>query len=471
MSTKLVAPVRERAASGELGSSVVIAALSRALDLAEGEPMGHAIRSCWLGMQMARWLDLRPAERQDLFYALLLKDAGCSANAYSVTHWFQADDLVTKAELKITDWSSQWRSMIFAIRQTAPSAPITRRMAQLVSVGSRGAGLANELVEVRCTRGAEMVRQLGWAEPAAAAVLSLDEHWNGSGRPRGLRGDEIPLLSRIALLTQTVEIFWRRGGGRAAETVLRQRRGKWFDPVLVDLVLAHAGNSKLWRQMGEVTHPEHVGYLDPEPRVIPSTNMDDMIRIGEVFAAAVDAKSPWTTNHSTRTAALARLMAETMNFNPIEQDRVGLAGLLHDLGKLAISNAILDKAGPLLPEEMEEMQRHTSITHEILAPLWPLDDVAEMAASHHERLDGSGYHRRLRGPELPHGADILAVADVYEALTAHRPYRRGMDADEAYFELKKVQGRRLAAEPIAALEHMVADRRADEGDQGTVSPT
>jgi HD-GYP domain-containing protein (c-di-GMP phosphodiesterase class II) len=127
-----------------------------------------------------------------------------------------------------------------------------------------------------------------------------------------------------------------------------------------------------------------------------------------------------------------------------------------------VSNAILDKAGPLLPEEMEEMQRHTSITHEILSPLWPLDDVAEVAAAHHERLDGTGYHRRLRGPEMPHGADILAVADVYEALTAHRPYRRGMEADEAIAVLKKDQGTRLAGEPITALEQMVASKRADE---------
>ncbi|HEY6539094.1 MAG TPA: HD domain-containing phosphohydrolase [Candidatus Dormibacteraeota bacterium] len=471
MTTKLELPVRRRATSGQLASSVVIASLSRALDLAEGEPMGHAIRSCWLGMQIAKWLELRPAERQDLYYALLLKDAGCSANAYSVTHWFQADDLVTKAELKVTDWSSQWRSMVFAFRQTAPSAPITRRMAQLISVGSRGSGLANELVEVRCTRGAEMVRQLGWAEPAAAAVLNLDEHWDGSGRPRGIRGEEIPILARIALLTQTVEIFWRRGGGRAAETVLRQRRGKWFDPILVDLVLAHAGSGKLWRQLAEITDPEHVGHLDPEPRPIPSASMDDMIRIGEVFAAAVDAKSPWTTHHSTRTAAIARLMAEAMNFSPFEQDRVGLAGLLHDLGKLAVSNSILDKAGPLLPEETEEMQRHTSITHEILAPLWPLDDVAEIAAAHHERLDGTGYHRRLRGPEMPHGAHILAVADVYEALTAHRPYRRGMDADEAMTLLKGEQGVRLGAEPIAALQLLVAGRRSDDQDLASAPPT
>ncbi|MGH7610991.1 MAG: HD-GYP domain-containing protein [Candidatus Dormibacteria bacterium] len=452
-----VQPTTARAPGlGTMPSSLVIAALSRALDLAEGEPMGHAIRACWLGMQVAKWLELRPEERQDLYYALLLKDAGCSANAYSVTHWFQADDITTKASLKATDWGSHWRTMLFAIRQTAPAAPVTRKMAQLVAMGSRGNRLANELVEVRCNKGAELVRQLGWAEPAAAAVIGLDEHWNGSGRPRGLRGEEIPLLSRIALLCQTVEIFWRLGGGRSAETVLRQRRGRWFDPTLVDLVLAHARPGELWAQLSAVSAPEHVSQLDPEPRPIPTSSLDDAIRIGEVFAAVVDAKSPWTTNHSTRTAAIARLIAETMHFSPQEQDRIGLAGLLHDLGKLAVSNAILDKAGALIPEEVEEMQRHTSITYDILAPLWPLADVAEMASAHHERLDGTGYHRHLRGPELPYGADILAVADVFDALTSHRPYRRGMENDEALAVLKEDQGSRLAAEPIAALEQMVA---------------
>ncbi|EQD34534.1 metal-dependent phosphohydrolase, partial [mine drainage metagenome] len=155
---------------------------------------------------------------------------GCSANAYSVTHWFAADDLSTKAQLKVSDWSSQWRSVLFAIRQTAPAAPITRRMAQLVSLGSRGPSLANELISVRCNRGAELVRQLGWAEPAAEAVLCLDEHWNGSGRPRGLKGEEIPLLARIVLLCQTAEIFWRHGGRRSVEVLLRRRRNSWFDP-------------------------------------------------------------------------------------------------------------------------------------------------------------------------------------------------------------------------------------------------
>lgn len=445
--------------TGTLPSSVVIASLSRALDLAEGEPMGHAIRTCLLGMKVGDWMGLGPEDRQDLFYALLLKDAGCSANAYSVTHWFAADDRSTKAQLKIADWGSQWRSVLFAIRQTAPAAPITRRMAQLVSLGSRGPGLADELVQVRCTRGAELVRELGWAEPAAEAVLCLDEHWNGSGRPRGLKGEEIPLLSRIALLCQSAEIFWRHGGRRSVESVLRRRRGTWFDPQLVDAVLAHTRSDKLWERFGAITHPEQVAHLDPRPRKIPSATLAQMLQIGQVFAGVVDAKSPWTTTHSTRTALLSRRMAAVMGLDEDEADRIGLAALLHDLGKLAVSNAILDKAGPLDPGEMMEMQGHTEITYQLLAPLWPLGDVAEMAASHHERLDGSGYHRHLRGPDLTFGAQIVAVADVFEALTADRPYRRGMDNDEAIRWLRKEAGRTLAAEPISALYDMIESAR------------
>ena len=444
---------------GTLPSSLVVASLSRALDLAEGEPMGHAIRGCWLGMKLGDWFGLGPEERQDLFYALLLKDAGCSANAYSVTHWFGADDRSTKAQLKIADWSSQWRSVLFAIRQTAPAAPITRRMAQLVSLGSKGPGLASELVRVRCTRGAELVRELGWAEPAAEAVLCLDEHWNGSGRPRGLKGEEIPLLSRIILLSQTAEIFWRLGGRRSVESVLRRRRGTWFDPQLVDAVLVHARGDKLWDRFSTISHPEQVAHLDPHPRRIPSATLTEMLQIGQVFAGVVDAKSPWTSTHSTRTALLSRRMAAVMGLDEEESDRIGLAALLHDLGKLAVSNAILDKAGPLEPAETMEMQTHTEISYQLLAPLWPLGDVAEMAASHHERLDGSGYHRHLRGPDLSFGAQILAVADVFEALTSDRPYRRAMDNDRAIAQLRKDAGRSLAAEPISALFEMVETAR------------
>ncbi|MHB1640198.1 MAG: HD-GYP domain-containing protein [Candidatus Dormibacteria bacterium] len=444
---------------GALPSSLVIASLSRALDLAEGEPMGHAIRACWLGMKVGDWLGLGPVDRQDLFYALLLKDAGCSANAYSVTHWFGADDRSTKAHLKVADWGSQWRSVLFAIRQTAPSAPITRRMARLVSLGSKGPGLANELVQVRCTRGAELVRELGWGEPAAEAVLCLDEHWNGAGRPRGLKGEEIPLLSRIVLLSQTAEIFWRLGGRRSVESVLRRRRGTWFDPQLVDAVLTHARSDKLWDRFGSITHPEQVAHLDPHPRKIPSASLEELLEIGQVFAGVVDAKSPWTSTHSTRTALLSRRMAAVMGLDEEEADRIGLAALLHDLGKLAVSNAILDKAGPLDPGEMMEMQNHTEISYQLLAPLWPLGDVAEMAASHHERLDGSGYHRHLRGPDLTYGAQIVAVADVFEALTSDRPYRRGLDNDQAIAHLRKEAGRTLAAEPISAIYEMVESAR------------
>jgi HD-GYP domain-containing protein (c-di-GMP phosphodiesterase class II) len=227
----------------------------------------------------------------------------------------------------------------------------------------------------------------------------------------------------------------------------------------VDAVLAHTRSDKLWERFGAITHPEQVAHLDPRPRKIPSATLAQMLQIGQVFAGVVDAKSPWTTTHSTRTALLSRRMAAVMGLDEDEADRIGLAALLHDLGKLAVSNAILDKAGPLDPGEMMEMQGHTEITYQLLAPLWPLGDVAEMAASHHERLDGSGYHRHLRGPDLTFGAQIVAVADVFEALTADRPYRRGMDNDEAIRWLRKEAGRTLAAEPISALYDMIESAR------------
>jgi putative nucleotidyltransferase with HDIG domain len=437
----------------------VIAALSRALDLAEGESPGHAIRVCWLGMKLADQLRLGPADRQSLYYALLLKDAGCSANAYSVSQWFAADDRSTKAAWRIQDLGGQWRSVLFAIRQAAPSAPITRRLAQLVSLGARGPSLSTELVQVRSTRGAELVRQLGWAEPSAQAVLCLDEHWNGSGRPRGLRGDQIPLFAQLALLCQTAEIFWRQGGAQGVATALHRRRGSWFDPELVDLLLATADQDDLWQKLGSVSHPEQVANLDPQPRDIPSTTLTEMLRIGQVFAAVVDAKSPWTSAHSTRVASLARHMAEVMGLDQEECDHVGLAALLHDLGKLAVSNSILDKVGPLEPAELAIMREHTKTTYQLLAPLWTLGDVAEMAAAHHERIDGSGYHRHLRGPDLPFGAQIVSVADVFEAVTADRPHRAGIDNDEAIRRLRKAEGKTLAAEPIAALAEMVEATR------------
>ncbi len=457
--TALPRPRREPAAG--LAGSLVLASLSRALDLAEGEPMGHAIRTCWLGMRVGEWIGLGRVERHNLYYTLLLKDVGCSANAYSVARWFGADDRTTKAELKVTDWNNQWRSLLVTMRQAAPAAPITRRMAQMVSLRTKGSGLVSELIQARSERGAELMLRLGWDRDAAAAVAALDEHWDGSGYPRRLKGDQIPVLARIALLAQTVEILWRRGGARAAEAMLRQRRGRWFDPKLVDTLLGHAREDRLWTELGTISDPEHIASLNHVPYQLSLESLDEIIRVAEVFASVVDAKSPWMATHSARTAAVARFAAERMGFSDSEQDRIGLAGLLHDLGKLAISNSILDKAGPLLPEEMEAMQRHPAITHEILAPLWPLDDVVEMAAAHHERLDGSGYHRHLRGPDMPFGANLLAVADVFDALTTDRPYRRAMTLDQAMAELRTEQGLRLAAEPIEALGELLTTHRPE----------
>ncbi|MCY0909870.1 MAG: HD domain-containing protein [Sulfobacillus thermotolerans] len=430
----------------------LVAALSRALDLTEGEPMGHAMRTCWIGMEIGRYLTLSEKERAELYYALLLKDAGCSANARQVAEWFDTDDRSAKYAFKSVNWSNLWQATRYAISQVKPGAPWTQRLNQLISVGRRGPQGARELVEMRCTRGADVVRQLGWVTIAPDAVLNLDEHWDGSGQPRGLKGQEIPLLARILLLAQTIEIFWNRSGAQAALKVVHDRRGTWFDPALVDLFLTIGKAETFWAQLGQITEPMAIAHLDPDPSAISMSSLDELLHIARVFGEIVDTKSSWTAMHSIRTAQVAASLAEIMGESERVQQETLLAGFLHDLGKLGVSNLILDKPGALDAQERQEIQKHPELTYHILEPIRALQPIAAAAASHHERLDGTGYYQALRGDTIPLVGQIVAVADVYDALAHARPYRRQLDTGEVLGIMRPDAGKKLSGPAMEALE-------------------
>ena len=208
----------------------MISALSYALDITEGQPPGHAIRSCVIGMRLADELGLPDGERSSLFYALLLKDAGCSSNAAKICKLFRADDLRLKQGVKTVDWTRFSENLIWAVRNAAPEGSPLARAATLVRLGLQQ-GTPKEIFETRCERGADIARELGFSEPTAAAIRTLDEHWDGRGQPQGISGAEIPLLGRILCLAQTVEVFvgdartdaGLRDGARAAWTLVRPR--------------------------------------------------------------------------------------------------------------------------------------------------------------------------------------------------------------------------------------------------------
>jgi HD-GYP domain-containing protein (c-di-GMP phosphodiesterase class II) len=441
---------------GGIALSELIGALSCALDIAEGEPPGHAARSCLIGMRVADELGLGAAARSDLFYALLLKDAGCTANSAHMAALFGADDQMAKRTSKLVDWSRPLSAFVWSLRTVAPGGSLAARTERLWAIRNEGA-VTQSLMRARCYRGAEIARKLGFSEATAEAILALDEHWDGRGQPRGLRAAEIPLAARILCLAQTVEVFHFTRGVRAACRVAARRSGQWFDPELVAALASLRADVGFWASLAE---PD-VSAVEPPDRVLIADE-NRLDRIAEAFAEVIDAKSRWTHEHCDRVYAIAIGIAAQLGFDEAARRELGRAARLHDIGQLSISNRILDKAGPLTDAEFAKVKQHPLLTERILERVPSLGALAPLASAHHERLDGRGYPRGLAADELTMPMRVLAIADVYEALTADRPHRPAYTPDRALELIRADVPRRLDGDAFAALQTLVVDR--DAGD-------
>lgn len=429
--------------------SEVVASLSRALDLTEGQPLGHSVRACMIGMRLGEELGLGDDELAALYYALLLKDAGCSSNASRMAALFGSDDQVVKPQMKIVDWDQKMRLALETWRNTGLKASLFSRMRYFLGI-ARQENMTRDIIAARCERGADIARRLGFPDATVGAIRSLDEHWNGNGYPEGKRGEEIPLLSRILNIAQTAEVFLARGGRMAALEILEERRGRWFDPRLVDRVLRWRTDRAWWDAVVQPEILDQVTALEPEAQV---RSLDDagLDQVAEAFAEIIDAKSPFTFAHSTNVARYACAIGARLGFDALSMQRTRRAGLLHDIGKVGVSNRILDKNGPLAADERAAVQAHPAYTWEILGRVSAFASFARQAATHHEKLDGTGYPWKLGSDELDLSARALVVADIYEALTADRPYRAGMTPDKALSILEKERGTKLDADAIDAL--------------------
>ncbi len=441
----------------------MFSALSFALDLTEGQPMGHALRTGLIAMELARRLDLPLALQRDLYYAAMLKDVGCSSNAAQVFTLFGGDDRLTKGARMRVDWSSYFKAAVFAMAQAAPGSSWFGRALRVARLAHGGPRLAVELVEVRCERGAELVRQLGIGNGAAEAVRALDEHWDGRGHPRGLRGAEIPLLARVLTLAQTLEVFVMRDGPAAGLDLVRRRSGRWFDPLVVSACDGLDAQLASWRELeGHALQAQALAAEPGDAAVLVGPRALD--RIAQVFAEVVDAKSPFTGAHSQRMTQLAVSVAHQLDWPEADITELRRAGLLHDLGKLTVPNSILDKPGPLTAAEWEVMRLHSFHTERILEHIEGFEWLAFVSASHHERLDGSGYCRGLRGAQVPAFARVLAVADVYDALSTRRPYRPALEQDKVLEVMERDRDAGLCPLALDALE-IALGGEADAADQ------
>jgi len=436
--------------SGPPRLSDVLAALSYALDLSsEGQPAGHATRTCVLGMRIAREIGLGDADRADLYYALLLKDAGCSSNASRMYHIMGSDDIAAKRNVKTTDWTrTGWETLQYALGHVRRGASFLERVRGLFALAQNSQQNAHKMIQIRCERGAGIARRLRMSEKTAAAIYALDEHWNGLGYPDRLRGEAIPQLARIIGLAQNLELFFTRHSPAAAMRLARERSGRWFDPELVRAAFALDDRGELFYELN--LSGEWVSALDPQRdrRLLGAQVLDDICL---AFADIVDAKSPFTYRHSLGVAAAAAAIGQRLGMSTADLERLRQAALLHDVGKLSVSNAILEKPGKLTPAEWEIVRQHPAHSLEVLQRVPGFRQQAEIAASHHEKLDGSGYFRNMGGAQMSLPARILVVADIFDALSAQRPYRDAMPLEKVFAIMRQDAPHALDTDCLQAL--------------------
>lgn len=448
--------VTHPAAPDTLQLSELLGALSCALDMTEGQPAGHSMRCCWIGMHVGREIGLDDEALWDLYYVLLLKDLGCSSNAAKLADFYGADDLSFKRTFKtigprLTD------SIDFLLGNAAKRLTPVARAKALLHIFRNAGRVARDLIETRCHRGADIARRLRFSEAVAEGIQHLDEHWDGGGLPEGRSGEAISLYARIALLAQAVDVFHAEGGRDAALGETRGRAGAWFDPRLVGALERVSGREEFWRGLTSPDLHRALMALEPVQNRLPLDDdwLDD---IAAGFGQVIDAKSPYTSGHSTRVAAYAEALGEALGVAPERRRWLRRAALLHDVGKLGVSSNILEKPSRLESDEWAAMQGHAEKTREILSRIGAFDELARVSSAHHEKLDGTGYPLGLRESQISLETRIITACDFFDALTADRPYRAALPTGKALDIMRGEVGQAVDPRVFAALERLVADR-------------
>jgi HD-GYP domain-containing protein (c-di-GMP phosphodiesterase class II) len=439
----------------EIRLSELLGALSHALDLVEGQPPGHCVRCCWIGIHIGREIGLSESGIWELYYTLLLKDLGCSSNAARICQLYLTDDRTFKHGFKTIDGSSLAQALRFVMAHTGLKHGLTERFRALINVVQNGEKIAHEMIETRCQRGADIARMMRFSEGVALGIQGLDEHWNGGGLPAKAQRDAIPVYSRIALLAQVIDVFHTGEGAQAALREARHRAGTWFDPALVTAFERVAKLPEFWATLASDDLQTAIYALEPAQHVtvVDEDYLDD---IAAAFAKVVDSKSPYTSGHSERVTLYTDMIAEQLGCSAEQRRWLKRAALLHDIGKLAVSNTILDKPGKLDAAEWEVIKSHPAHSEQILARIAAFRDLAPIAGRHHERLDGKGYPVGLKGDAITLETRIITTADIFDALTAERPYRAAMPVADALAILQDGVGTSIDPTCLNALRRALA---------------
>jgi HD-GYP domain-containing protein (c-di-GMP phosphodiesterase class II) len=436
-------PGGERVRAAEL-----IAALSLATDLGIGVPLEHGLDSTLVAMRLCERLGVDPETASQVYYACLLFYVGCTATAEVAADLFGDETALTRYATPAR-FGSRPQMVAGMLRAVAPpgGTPLVRAV-QLARGLPRLARELEGVVAANCEVGRMLTDRLGLPSPVSELFAHIGERWDGKGQPGRARRDEVPLPVRIVHVARDAAFQRMLGGAESAARVVGERAGGAFDPAIARRLADEAGEILALDDHGSAW--EATLACEPTPRlVLEGATIDRALAAMGDF---VDLASPYLVGHSSGVAELATAAAQRCGFDPADLARLRRGALVHDLGRVAVPVRIWRKAAPLTPDEWEQVRLHAYHSERVLARSVFLAGLAPVATFHHERLDGSGYHRGAVAATLTRPARLLAVADAYHAMTEPRPHRPALPPDQAAEALGQQAGAgRLDADAVTAV--------------------
>ncbi len=408
--------------------SEVLVALSTATDLGLGQPAEHMVRAARISMRIGGRLGLTQADLAALYDVSLLTYVGCPVYGNEAAALF-GDDIDFRARAIRVDLAGLPAALFLLRRAGAGTSPVNRAR-RLATVLRTGSAMVEQMAN-HCSVAGELADRLGMGPEVRAGVEQSYARWDGKGVPTGVGGDELALSARIAHVAEACEVYERTAGVEGAVAMVRSRRGTHFDPDIAAAV--QRDPSALFAGINDDAAQE---ILDAEPVERAPLSDAQLDRVLEAIGDFCDLRCPYFAGHSRGTADLVTGALKQLRVSDAEVQLARRAALVHDLGRFGVPGAVWDKPGPLNSREAERMRMHVYYVDRIFARPEPLRRIGLLAATHHERMDGTGYHRALGGPMLSMPARVLAAADAYHAMTQHRPYRAALGADAAAQELR-----------------------------------
>ena len=370
---------------------------------------------------------------ETIYWVALLRYIGCTGHAHEVATLF-GDEIAIRAQTLVHDAANPAEVMrdVFAYATAGHSPEEQEHIVAAIKAGAHDWAVHN--FASGCEVGDMLVRRLDMSADVRDALRFTFERWNGNGFPAGAKGEDIPIAMRVVHLTHDMEAIARHFSPAQAVDTARDRRDSTYDPELVDLFVTHGAS--YFERLEKADPWDAVIALEPRPRrILEDADLDNAL---EVAADFIDLKSPYMAGHSRRCAQLAAEAAAQLGCSKDEITTLRRAALVHEFGTTAISNSILDKTSGLTRAEFDRVEIHPMLTEQMLRRTPALAALNPIAASHHEKADGSGYHKRVRSDAVNTCQQIMASTDMYVGLTTDRADRPAFSADAAAAELRRL---------------------------------